>query len=181
MALFLHWFTEWVGEGETFKMWGTFLLQMLAFYKTSNHVQGPVSSITRGQVLCHNLIGVLPEYPYIHPSLLITSTCTFVIAFLLIPRFIHRQKCRYAQPKGEAPASGTTRQGETIDGTRKGTNKGAGGVGVMLLQQALLLAARRGYRQVLTIATHGASQKISERLGFVPVGSLLYLPVFTIT
>lgn len=36
------------------------------------------------------------------------------------------------------------------------------------------MAKQKGYRQVITIATHIASQKLSEKLGFEPVGKLEY-------
>eukprot|EP00026_Physarum_polycephalum_P017334 Phypoly_transcript_18529.p1 GENE.Phypoly_transcript_18529~~Phypoly_transcript_18529.p1 ORF type:complete len:226 (+),score=25.68 Phypoly_transcript_18529:50-727(+) len=48
------------GDGEKYKMWGDFLLEMLSLYK-ENHASIFMSP-KRGEVLCHNLIGVLPTY-----------------------------------------------------------------------------------------------------------------------
>lgn len=47
-------------------------------------------------------------------------------------------------------------------------------MGVTLLREAILLAQKRNYQQIITIATHIASQKISEKLGFKAVGQLEY-------
>lgn len=42
-------------------MWGDFLLEMLSLYKQKHKTI--FTFLKRGEVLCHNLIGVLPEYP----------------------------------------------------------------------------------------------------------------------
>lgn len=97
------------GEGGKFKMWGDFLLEMLSFYKDKFGTLHTAPK--RGTVMCHNLIGVLPEY---------------------------------------APHK----------------------IGVTLLGCALELARTRGFSQVLTVATHIASQRLSEKLAFTPVGLL---------
>lgn len=116
------------GVGETFKMWGDFLLEMLEFYRKSKFSNAVPA--TRGSVLCHNLIGVLPEYPA-PPD----STALYL------------DVSRYAQFN----------------------------IGVILLGMAITMAKERGYHQVITIATHIASQKLSEKLGFNYVGQLEYL------
>jgi len=103
------------GEGEKYKMWGDFLLEMLYLYKAKH--KSVFTFLKRGEVLCHNLIGVLPEYQKTAPH-----------------------------------------------------NK----IGRNLLELAIELARQLGYRHVISVATHIASQKISAQLGFHDVGALQY-------